>query len=103
MAISRMYCVYIASSKSRAIYIGITSDLVGRMQQHRNRTLPGHTSKYRIDRLVYFETTQDVRSAIQREKQLKGWRREKKVRLIETHNPTWQDMAADGFITVAGR
>lgn len=103
MAAPALYFVYIASSKSRAIYVGITSDLVGRMHQHRSRSIPGHTSKYRIDRLVYFETTEDVRSAIQREKQIKGWRREKKVRLIESQNPTWEDLAAEWFVSTNHR
>lgn len=103
VARSRIYCVYIASNKSRAIYVGITSDLMGRMPQHRSRSLPGHTSKYRIDRLIYFETTEDVRSAVQREKQIKGWRREKKVRLIESQNPTWEDLAAKWFVSTNRR
>ena len=97
MSSPKIYCVYIASSRSRAIYIGITSDLVRRMHQHRNRSIHGHTAKYRIDRLVYFETTDDVHAAIRREKQLKGWRREKKIRLIEAQNQTWEDLAAEWF------
>jgi putative endonuclease len=71
------YCVYILSSRSRAIYIGVTSDLIGRLACHRSGAIPGHASRYRITRLVYFESTADVHAAIAREKQLKGWRREK--------------------------
>ncbi len=65
------------------------------MFEHRNSLIPGFTSKYRIDRLVYFETTSDVRAAIAREKQIKGWRRERKVALIETSNPKWADLSKE--------
>ena len=83
------YHVYIVSSRSRAIYIGVTSDLIQRVA--------GHTRRYRITRLVYFEATNDITAAITREKQLKGWRREEKVRLIESSNPTWEDLAEGWF------
>jgi len=79
---SRTYYVYILASKSRRLYIGVTNDLPRRMWEHK------------IDRLVYFEDTTDVRSAIEREKQLKGWRREKKISLIETINAAWEDLSA---------
>lgn len=94
---TKIYCVYILSSRSRAIYIGVTSDLAGRIYQHRTQATPGHTARYHIDRLVYFESTEDVHAALQREKQLKAFRREKKVRLIESSNPTWRDLSADWF------
>ena len=94
---TKTYFVYIVSSKSRAIYIGVTSDLAGRIYQHRTCATPGHTARYHIDRLVYFESTEDVHAALQREKQLKAFRREKKVRLIESSNPTWCDLSADWF------
>ncbi len=103
MGETKIYCVYIASSKSRAIYIGVTSDLIQRMHQHRAGSIQGHTAKYRINRLVHVEATENVHAAIHREKQLKGWRREKKVRLIEAHNPTWEDLAAAWFDPVAGQ
>ncbi len=93
------YHVYIMSSRSRAIYIGVTSDLMRRVACHRSGAIPGHTRRYRITRLVYFEATNDIHAAIAREKQLKGWRREKKVRLIESCNPTWEDLAEDWFVT----
>lgn len=98
MAQENTYCVYILSSRSRAIYIGVTSDLIGRVARHRSGTIPGHASRYRITRLVYFESTADVHAAIAREKQLKGWRRLKKVHLIESMNPTWEDLAAAWFV-----
>ncbi len=89
----KTYFVYILSSKSRALYIGVTSDLLRRIHQHRTQGSKSHTGRYRIHRLVYFETTDDVYSAIQREKTLKAFRREKKIRLIETVNPRWEDLA----------
>jgi putative endonuclease len=90
----RSYFVYILSSKSRALYIGVTSDLLRRIHQHRTHASGAHTTRYRIHRLVYFEVTDDVHSAIQREKTLKAFRREKKIRLIEAANPRWDDLAA---------
>lgn len=92
------YHVYIMSSRSRAIYIGVTSGLVQWAACHRSGTIPGHTRRYRITRLVYFEATNDIHAAIAREKQLKGWRREKKVRLIESCNPAWEYLAEDWLV-----
>jgi putative endonuclease len=97
MPLDHHYHVYILSTRSRAIYIGVTSDLVQRIACHRSKAIPSHTNRYRITRLVYFEGTTDISAAIAREKQLKGWRREKKVRLIESNNPTWEDLAAAWF------
>ena len=94
---SKTFCVYILSSRSRAIYIGITSDLTRRVFEHRQHLIPGHTARYRISRLVYYEATEDAHAAIVREKQLKGWRREKKIALIQACNPTWEDLAADWY------
>ena len=87
------YFVYIATNGSKTLYTGVTNDLARRMYEHRNSLIPGFTSKYRIDRLVYFETTPDVRAAITREKQIKGWRRERKIALIEAENPKWADLS----------
>jgi len=83
------YYVYIMSSKSRVLYVGITNDIHHRVWQHQHDELPGFTSKYRVHRLVYFERFQYVRNAIAREKAVKGWLRSKKIALIETENPTW--------------
>ena len=91
----KTYWVYIASNGPRTLYTGVTSNLKTRMFQHKNKLTPGFTSKYRIDRLVYFESTPEVEVAIAREKQLKRWRREKKIRLVETMNPTWRDLSED--------
>ena len=88
------YYVYILASKSRTLYIGVTNDLVRRVGQHRGKLVPGFTSKYKITRLVYFEATGDIGAALNREKELKGWSRAKKVALIEGANPTWEDLGA---------
>ena len=89
------YWVYIATNSPRTLYTGVTNDLVRRMYEHEHRLVRGFTSKYHIDRLVFFEVTSDVRAAIAREKQIKAWRREKKVRLVESVNPDWKDLSAE--------
>ena len=90
------YYVYImASKKNGVLYIGVTNDLVRRAYEHRNNLIDGFTSKYHVYRLVYFETIEDVYSAIEREKVLKKWNREWKVRLIEKENPDWLDLSED--------
>lgn len=87
------YAVYIlASRKYGALYIGVTGDLLGRVITHREELLPGFTSRYHIHSLVYFEYYGWPRDAIAREKQLKKWRREWKIALIETTNPGWHDL-----------
>jgi putative endonuclease len=91
---SGAYFVYILASRSRTLYVGVTNDLERRIGEHREGLVPGFTSQYRVFRLVYFEAFTDVRSAIAREKEIKGWRREKKVWLIERHNRTWEDLAS---------
>jgi putative endonuclease len=87
------YYVYLLASKSRALYVGVTNDLILRVRQHRDGTYDGFTKQYRIDRLVYYESFGWVQDAIAREKQIKRWRREKKVFLIERENPTWEDLS----------
>jgi len=84
--------VYIVSSHSRCLYIGVTSDLSGRLYEHKSGAFEGFTKKYRIDKLVYYEFFHDIEEAIAREKQLKGWRRSKKIALIEKMNPSWEDL-----------
>ena len=88
------FWVYILSNKSRNLYIGVTSDLVGRIYKHKNGETPGFASRYKIDRHVYFEELPTAEEAIVREKQLKGWVRAKKIALIEERNPTWDDLSA---------
>ena len=92
--IVRDYWVYIMASRNRVLYIGVTNDLRRRVYEHKAHEVAGFSAKYRVDRLVYLEQTNDVGAAIAREKQLKGWRREKKVALIEASNPAWDDLAA---------
>lgn len=95
---SRTYHVYILASLSRCLYVGMTSNLTVRLAQHRNRCDPeSFTARYRVTRLVYFETTTNVHAAIARERQLKSWRREKRVRLIEASNAGWEDLGASLF------
>jgi putative endonuclease len=87
-----MYWVYIlASGKHGTLYIGITNDLVRRVYQHKEKTNKGFTSRYGVDRLVWFQGYDDPTSAIEREKELKKWRREWKINLIEQANPNWED------------
>ena len=90
----REYFVYILANRSGTLYVGVTNDLARRLYEHREKLIPGFTSHYHIDRLVYFEHTPDVRAAIAREKQIKRWRREKKVALIESVNRDWKDLSA---------
>ena len=90
---SNTYCVYILANRSRGLYTGMSNNLDRRMIEHREELVPGFTSRYRIFRLVHFELFGDVRDAIAREKEIKGWRREKKLWLIKRHNPTWADLA----------
>jgi putative endonuclease len=89
------FYVYILSSKSRTLYIGITNGLRKRVLEHRERKPVSFTTRYKITRLVYFERFQYVDNAIARETELKDWNRAKKVALIEAENPAWEDLAAD--------
>jgi putative endonuclease len=89
----RTYYVYILSNPSRVLYIGVTNDITRRLAQHRSGDSPGYASWHGALRLVLLESTTDVRAAIRREKQLKGWRRSKKLALIEASNPSWAELA----------
>ena len=92
----RQYYVYIlTSSKNGTLYIGVTANLVKRVYEHKQGFISSFTKKYKIHKLVYFETTTDIKEAIQREKQLKKWQRQWKIDLIEKHNPNWQDLYFD--------
>jgi putative endonuclease len=92
----KSYYVYIlASKRNGTLYIGITSDLIKRIYEHKNNLVDGFTKKYKIHNLVYFEETSDVQSAIKREKQLKVWKRSWKIELIEKQNPAWRDLYED--------
>ncbi len=81
--------------QSGVLYIGVTNDLARRVFEHQQKLIPGFTGKYRVVRLVHFESFGDIREAIAREKQLKGWRRQKKIALIESANLTWRDLSAE--------
>ena len=91
----RQYYVYMLASRTRRLYVGMTNDLHRRVLQHRTKAIEGFASKYNIERLVWYESTSQVLDAIAREKQIKGWRREKEVELIEEDNPDWADLAHD--------
>jgi putative endonuclease len=93
----KTYFVYILASRSRNLYTGITNHLERRVYQHKKGEIPGFTTRYRIHRLVYFETLGSVNAAIAREKQIKAWTRAKRVALVEKHNPTWDDLATDWY------
>ena len=91
-----MYFVYILSNRNDSVvYIGVTSNLPKRLYEHRSGLADGFTKKYNVHKLVYFEQTSDVYSALSREKQLKKWSRSKKNLLIEHQNPTWRDLSLD--------
>ncbi|MFZ6021141.1 MAG: GIY-YIG nuclease family protein [Chloroflexota bacterium] len=90
------YFVYILTNAyNTVLYTGVTNDLVRRVSEHQRGTGSGFTSRYRIHKLVYFEITESVESAISREKQIKGWSRSKKIALIESVNPEWKDLSDD--------
>jgi putative endonuclease len=93
----RSYCVYVVGSISGTLYIGMTGNLHKRVFEHKFHRIEGFTDDYDVERLLYWESYDDVHRAIEREKQLKGWRREKKVALIESMNPQWVDLGADWY------
>ncbi|MEN6319376.1 MAG: GIY-YIG nuclease family protein [Syntrophaceae bacterium] len=93
------YYIYIMTNKSKTLYAGVTNDLKRRVYEHKHKEIPGFTRKYNIDKLVHFEVTSDVTSAIAREKQIKGWLRSKKIALIESQNPQWIDLAENWYET----
>lgn len=94
MQFERQPCVYILASRHYGtLYIGVTSDLVGRLWQHRNGAVPGFTSHYKVHCLVHYELFGDMDRAIARERQLKRWHRQWKINLINAENPEWRDLA----------
>jgi putative endonuclease len=90
---SKTYAVYTLASRSRNLYTGVTGNLERRMLEHRQGLVYGFTARFKIFRLVHWESFGDIRAAIAREKEIKGWRRQKKIRLIEEANPAWEDLA----------
>ncbi len=97
MISDRRYYVYVLSNRTRRLYVGVTKDLQRRIYEHKSRLAEGFTKRYYLDYLVYFEETTDVASAIAREKQIKSWRRIKKIELIESSNPRWKDLAQEWY------
>ena len=93
----KTYYVYILDSKSGTLYTGITSNLFRRVNEHKNHKLPGFTDKYNVNRLLYYEKHGTPAEAIKREKQIKSWRREKKIKLIDAENPAWNDLAENWY------
>ena len=91
------YYVYIMASPSGTLYVGMTNNLQQRVYEHKHGLIQGFTKKYNVTRLVYFEETGDVQSAIAREKEIKKWRRSKKIALIESLNPKWQDLSEEWY------
>jgi len=89
------YYVYMMTNKSRTLYTGVTNDLIRRVYEHKNKLIPGFTSKYNIQYLVYYESTPNINSALEREKQIKGWLRVKKIALVESQNPDWKDLSTE--------
>lgn len=89
------YYVYIMANRTRMLYTGVTNNLERRVYEHKNRIIPGFTSRYNITRLVYYKVFSDIRDAIAREKQIKGWLRAKKIALIESMNPKWNDLSEE--------
>ena len=91
---NKTYYIYLITNwNNKVLYIGVTNNLERRIYQHKNKLIKGFTEKYNINKLVYFEQSSDINSAITREKEIKKWRREKKNSLIESTNKKWQDLS----------
>lgn len=94
---NKYYYIYILASESGTLYTGITNNLERRIWEHQQNLIEGFTKKYNCHKLVYYESTQDIKAAINREKQIKDWRRAKKQNLIKTLNPPWKDLSLEMF------
>ncbi|HNV96712.1 MAG TPA: GIY-YIG nuclease family protein [bacterium] len=92
MKYEKYYFVYIMASRSGVLYVGFTNDIFRRVLEHKSGKISGFTQKYKCKKLVYFESDNDVYAMIEREKQIKRWRREKKISLIRKENPKWKDL-----------
>ena len=95
--LDKRYYVYILTNAKRTLYVGVTNNLVRRLYEHKHKLVKGFTEKYNLTYLAYYDETTNVISAIEREKQIKGWRRSKKIELIESVNPKWKDLAVDWY------
>ena len=91
------YVYFLTNYNNKVLYVGVTGDLKKRVYEHKNKLVEGYTEKYNVDKLVYFENSRNVKTAISREKELKKWRRDKKNQLVNAENPEWNDLAADWF------
>jgi putative endonuclease len=90
---TKQYYVYIMTNQSGTLYTGVTNNVMRRVYEHKQKIVKGFTQKYNITKLVFYEMTESIESAINREKQIKGWVRKKKIRLIEEENPYWEDLS----------
>jgi putative endonuclease len=96
MPSTRRYYVYLITNwNNKVMYVGVTNNLEFRIYEHKNKLIKGFTKKHNVNKLVYFEETQDVTAAINREKEIKKWRREKKNQLVNMINPTWKDLSLE--------
>ena len=93
----KSYYTYIMASLGGTLYTGVTNNIMNRVFTHKQKIIPGFTKRYDVTRLVYYEESDDIWYAIAREKEIKGWKRYKKIALIESQNPKWKDLAADWF------
>jgi putative endonuclease len=94
LAMEKIYAVYLLTNwNNKVMYVGMTNNLERRLYEHKHKLVEGFTQKYNVDKLVYFETTTDALAAIEREKQIKKWRREKKNQLVVSVNPGWEDLS----------
>ncbi|HNV87156.1 MAG TPA: GIY-YIG nuclease family protein [Candidatus Omnitrophota bacterium] len=89
----KQYYVYMMSNYSKTLYVGVTNNLIRRVYEHKQKLIEGFAGRYNITKLVYFEVSADINVAISREKQIKGWVRKKKIALIESMNPEWNDLS----------
>ena len=97
MSGQKSYYIYLLTNwNNKVMYVGVTNDLQRRLYEHKNKLVKGFTEKYNVDKLVYFEETDDVKSALAREKEIKKWRREKKNNLVCSINPEWKDLSERG-------
>jgi len=94
---SKTYFVYIMSNRSKTFYTGVTTSLIRRVREHKLGTGSRFAAKYKLDRLVYFERFEDIRNAIEREKRIKGWLRIKKIALVVSVNPEWEDLSREWY------